>query len=128
MQSDSQLYGGAGGSAFDSQGDAVRSISIRSGSLIDSIQLEYLNGQTSKQLGGSGGSLAQIDLDTDERIVAIFGRSGAFVDSLTFVTNVGRIFGPYGGDGGSPFQVPECKLSGVFGRSADLVDAIGFHC
>ena len=128
MQADSPLYGGGGGGAFNTQSGSVRSIRIRSGSLIDSIQLVYRNGQTSGYYGGGGGSPAQIDLALNERVVAIFGRSGALVDSLTFVTNLGRIFGPYGGGGGSPFQVSQCNLQGIYGRSGSLIDAIGFHC
>ena len=128
MQSDSGLYGGGGGSPFDSAGDAVRSIRIRSGTLIDSIQFVYWNGQTSGSYGGTGGSPATIDLSPGESIIVIVGQSGSLVDRLTFVTNFGRVFGPYGGSGGSPFQVSNCNLRGIFGRSGSLIDAIGFHC
>ena len=129
MQADSPLYGGGGGSAFNTEGFSVKSIRIRSGSLIDSIQLVYSNGQTSGYYGGGGGTPVQFDLNcVDEYVVAIFGRSGAMVDSLTFVTNLGRIFGPYGGGGGNPFQVSQCNLRGIYGRSGSMIDAIGFHC
>ena len=128
VQSDTPLYGGGGGRAFNTRGGAVRSIRIRSGRLIDSIQLVYRNGQTSGYYGGGGGSPAQIDLASGETVNVIFGRSGSLVDSLTFVTNRGRVFGPYGGGGGSPFHVTNCNLSGIYGRSGSLIDAIGFHC
>ena len=102
MQADSPLYGRGGGSAFNTQGlTSVKSIRIRSGSLIDSIQPVYSNGQTSVCMGTTAAveepQPKSIRLNVSEKIVAIFGRSGALVDSLTFVTNLGRIFRPYGG-------------------------------
>ena len=107
----------------------MASIRIRSGTLIDSIQLVYQNGGTSGYYGGSGGSPTEIDLANGENVVTILGRSGSEIDSLTFVTNMGRIFGPYGGSGGNPFQVSQCgNFRGIFGRSGSMVDAIGFHC
>ena len=80
--------------------------------------------------GGNGGTQSQIDIDVDneERIVAIFGRSYDYLDSLGFITNKGRIFGPYGGTGGTPFKVESCNIGGIYGRSYDWIDSIGFYC
>ena len=103
-------------------------INIRSGSLIDSIELVYQNGQSSGVYGGGGGDPASFVLGSGESVVAISGRSGSMVDSLTFYTNMGRIFGPLGGGGGSPFHVALCNLQGIYGRSGSMLDAIGFHC
>ncbi|KAL5497101.1 hypothetical protein EMCRGX_G013507 [Ephydatia muelleri] len=127
-QFDSPLYGGGGGGAFNSLGGAVKQINIRSGSLIDAIQLVYQNGQSSGVYGGSGGAPASFVLGSGESVVAIAGRSGALVDSLTFYTNMGRIFGPLGGGGGSSFHVSQCDFQGIYGRSGSMLDAIGFHC
>ena len=128
MRYATQLYGGEGGSPFNFQGGTLRAINIRSAKLIDSIQLEFENGEISGYYGGNGGDAYRINLLSDEYIVTINGRSAAKVDSLTFVTNTGRVFGPYGGTGGDPFQVSNCKLKGIFGRSGTLIDAIGFNC
>ena len=106
----------------------MKQINIRSGSLIDSIQLFYQSGQSSGVYGGGGGSLASFVLEPREFVVAISGRSGSMVDSLTFHTNMGRIIGPLGGGGGSPFYVSQCTLNGIYGRSGSRLDAIGFFC
>ena len=129
-------YGGGGGGAFHEFIDGchaiVRKIIIRSGRLIDAIQVTYKkrNGRlyTSRQRGGNGGGKSTIILRRGEIIVGIFGKTGRLVDQLGFVTNHGRIFGPYGGNGGGSFKVHGCHLRGIFGRSGSLIDSIGFYC
>ena len=131
-------YGGGGGGAFhnfvDSCNAVVSKIQIRSGSLIDAIQVTYKlsTGQeyTAPRHGGGGGGLnvITINVDSGERIIGISGRTGSLVDQLTFFTNHGRIFGPYGGNGGGQFTVNGCLLRGVLGRSGSLLDSIGFYC
>ena len=131
-------FGGGGGGSFNELpnncGAVVRRIVLRSGSLIDAIQVTYRlsNGQdsTGSNYGGTGGGKHTIDIDVDngERLIGVFGKSGSRVDQLGFVTNKGRIFGPYGGCGGGSFTVNSCLVRGIFGRSGSGIDSIGFHC
>lgn len=103
-------FGGGGGDVFseilDNCGAVIQRIEIRSGGVIDSIQITYRlsSGKcyTGDLHGGAGGQLHTIDIDVvrGERIIDVFGKSGALVDQLGFITNQGRIFGPYGGSGG----------------------------
>lgn len=88
----------------------LRSIAVRSGSLIDSLQVSatttthtlsvvisktqqcyYRDGQVGGKYGGDGGNSASFDLDTDEYITSIEGRTGARVDALVFVTSKGSM-------------------------------------
>lgn len=131
-------FGGGGGEAFnelpDNCGATIRRIVIRSGSVIDGIHIIYRlsNGQeyTGEHYGGHGGGLHTVNINTDggERIIGVSGKAGGFVDQLEFVTNWGRILGPYGGCGGGNFKVNSCHVRGIYGRSAALVDSIGFFC
>ena len=131
-------FGGSGGGAFielpDNCHAFVSKIYIRSGHVIDAIQLtyQYSDGSqhTSNYHGGRGGSSTKIILDVSggERVIGVFGRSGAHVDRLTFITNKGRVFGPYGRPGGSPFTVNSCNIKGIHGRAGEKMDSIGFYC
>ena len=131
-------FGGGGGGAFNELpgncGGTIRSVRLRSGSRIDSIQITYRlsNGQdyTGAHHGGTGGGLRTFNVDVDggERIVGVFGKSGSEVDRLGFVSNRGRIFGPYGGNGGGNFNVNSCNVRGIYGRSGSRLDSIGFFC
>ena len=131
-------YGGGGGGAFveipDHCNAVVSQIFIRSATLVDAIQLtyQYSNGlqYTSGYHGGTGGTAHRITINVSqgERVVGVFGRTGSLVDRLGFVTNWGRVFGPYGGCGGVPFKVESCTIKGIHGRSARLLDSIGFFC
>ena len=131
-------YGGSDGNAFNELpnncGASVSQILIRSGSVIDAIQLTYRYSDGTYHTGGyyggtGGGSYTdKVDLTGGEEIIGILGRSAVLVDQLGFVTNKGRIFGPYGETGGSDFKVQSCIIRGIFGRSAALLDSIGFQC
>ncbi|KAL5496908.1 hypothetical protein EMCRGX_G013281 [Ephydatia muelleri] len=135
-----QLHGGHGGSAFDHfssgiQGAKIKAILIRSGKMIDSIQVVYKVPEAGKDEtkitdvhGGKGGTehIFEIDVDHGEFITDVFGRSGRLVDKLWFLTNKGRVLGPVGGDGGVMFH-ESCRLRGFFGRSGKMLDSIGFH-
>ena len=131
-------YGGGGGTPFNEIPDncnaIIQRIMIRSAALVDGIQLIYKlsNGQsfTGKHYGGSGGVLHTEDINVDmgEKVIAVFGKAGHYVDQLLFFTNWGRILGPYGGNGGGNFKVNSCLVRGIFGRSASLLDSIGFLC
>jgi hypothetical protein len=82
--------------------------------------------------GSQGGTEDSFTLKPGETIVAIRGRTGDFVDSIEFRTSAGASYG-YGGDGGESSidwdfgatsqDFP--RFVGFFGRSGDLVDAIG---
>ena len=132
------LYGGSGGGAFSEHPDicaaTVISIIIRSGSLVDGIQLKYnLADGTYYQgshHGGYGGGYEEfwLDFNAGERVVGVLGKSGNLVDQLGFITSLGRTIGPYGGSGGSSFKVDGCQVRGIYGRSGSLLDSIGFYC
>ncbi len=135
-------YGGGGGGAFNDFtsntgsdcGTRVSKITIRSGRRVDAIQLTYRlsngNTVTGPKHGGNGGgqTVYNIDIAGGEEIVYVGGRSGSRVDRLEFVTNKGRILGPHGGGGGGAFAQSQCKLRGIYGRSGNEVDRIGFYC
>ena len=126
---------GSGGGAFPGNCRAtIKRVRIRSGTLVDSIQITYRlrNGKyyTDAHHGGTGGGLHtfNVNVGKGERITGVFGRSGKELDQLGFITNWGRIFGPYGGNGGGYFNVNRCNVRGVFGRSGSRIDGIGFFC
>ncbi len=136
----SPTYGGDGGSPFDDRlsatGDiiGIASITIRSGSFVDSIQVVYdlADGSTysAPQHGGNGGSEVTITLGRDEQVYQVTGRSGSYVDQLTFHTRMPdgstKEYGPYGGNGGSPFSIPGVDV-GFFGRSGAYLDQVGIY-
>ena len=124
--------GGDGGDAFqDDLAEVSRLIglNIRAGEYVDALQCIWSTpaGSTvsGTQHGGGGGSLNQILLSNNEYIVRVDGRSGIYIDQLTFTTNLENVFGPFGGDGGDPFSLPNLSVGGFFGRSGDLLDAVG---
>jgi hypothetical protein len=130
-------FGGQGGSPFQDPGpipDLTRltNITIRSGTLIDSIAATYLLPDGSSQTfshGGGGGTATQIHFHPGEQIVSVAGRSGALLDNICFFTEdpqgTRRTYGPFGGNGGNPFTVNR-KVHGFFGRSGALIDQLGF--
>jgi hypothetical protein len=137
----SQQYGGTGGDVFsdpvltlDPPAVGIKSITIRSGSEVDSIQMSYLlsDGTTydGPAHGGSGGSPTTINFAPSEKILAIVGRSGSEIDQLNFltITDTGQrnTYGPYGGDGGDQF-ILNAEVLGIFGRSGSELDAVGFY-
>lgn len=140
------LYGGGGGNPFSDQlpdGASIIEVLIRHGEYVDGIQLVWEladgSGVFGPYHGGQGGDVDSFVLGPGELIDVINGRSGDLVDSLTFQTSLGHTYGPYGGGGGQPFEeifrsepTPMANtrvirpLRGIFGRSGDLLDAIGF--
>ena len=83
-------FGGGGGSRFNEVPDncnaMIKRVLIRSGSLVDGIQIIYRlsNGQsfTGKHHGGGTGGLHTFDINVDqgERVIAVFGKGGHYVD------------------------------------------------
>lgn len=81
----SDTAGGKGGGAFDhwkeskQQLGRIMSITVRSGTLIDGLTVNYAGGYSYK-CGGNGGSADTIYLKEDEWITDVFGRSGSLID------------------------------------------------
>jgi hypothetical protein len=134
------LFGGTGGNAFDDITAAkaivvcIKSITIRSGSRVDAIQVTYLlsTGSTFQAAphGGTGGDPHTINFAEGENIIILEGRSGDRVDQLKFTTRDSagktKVYGPYGGSGGDAFIV-NGVVGGFFGRSGSGLDAIGAY-
>ncbi|GJM94563.1 hypothetical protein PR202_ga11220 [Eleusine coracana subsp. coracana] len=136
------LWGGGGGELHDIAVAPHRldSIVIRCDWAVDAISFTYtaIDGTSHKagQWGGSGGRKREVKLGETEFIKEISGTYGPFeghagiVRSLTFVTNVGK-HGPFGNSKeGTPFIVPlqnGGRVVGFFGRSGQLLDAIGIY-
>jgi jacalin-like lectin domain-containing protein len=127
-------YGGGGGNTFSddiTQSCRVQQVNIQSGDYVDAIQMEYVTPAgtviTGPLHGGPGGTAVSFELAPNEQIVTISGSSGDFVDSLTFTTSLGNVWGPYGGSGGAPFSITGVNVGGIFGRSGQFLDAIGFY-
>lgn len=108
-------------------------IRIRSGKLIDAIQVVYNftdNGVTyvTGRFGGSGGRQHVFKLDDDEYIKEMRGRCDNLIHSINFVTNKKRS-PTYGGNGGSRFfryrAADNIEIAGFFGRTGLHVDSIG---
>ena len=138
----SDSYGGSGGGAWDDDIRnysppivGVRSITIRHGNQVDSLQVTYLladgSTYTAPKHGGTGGSQSSFTLAQDEMIIRVEGKTNnTLVDQLTFVTrnSSGNIteYGPYGKTGQKDFSV-EGYVVGFFGRSGNLLDGLGFY-
>ena len=137
----STIFGGAGGQEFDDYAlesgiVSIKSISIRSGNQVDSIQVTYrlANGQTwtSARHGGGGGELSVLTLGEGDYISKIEGKTnGVLVDQLliTVTRDNGsvKVFGPFGSTGKTPFTI-EGNIIAFFGRAGNLMDSIGFYC
>jgi len=126
--------GGAGGSSFVDMalnGVGIASISVRSGNLIDSIQLTYRYGN--KHIiglahGGKGGKSSTFRLSAGEVITELGGRSGKYVDSLYIRTSKNRVKKWGGKGGGKAYRFTGSKqspITGIWGRSGKFLDAIG---
>ena len=130
------LAGGRGGNPFsDTQpaaGTRVTEVRVRSGEMIDAVQMVYATVSGSSSLagqhGGSGGRLNVFRLDADEYITGISGRHGEMIDSLRIHTNK-KTSPLYGGSGGSrdyQIEVPTgTEALGFVGRAGERLDAIG---
>ena len=125
----SPAYGGGGGTAFDDSSfrGPITRITVRSAAKVDSIQVTY-DGKPAGQHGGGGGNPHDVSFAPGEQIIAVFGRYATNVDQIGFVTQFPngelRQHGPWGGDGGNPFYIIG-KVSSFFGRSAQILDAVG---
>ena len=137
----SPSFGGSGGNMFDDYVQesgivSIKSISIRSGNQVDSIQVTYLlaNGQTktNDRHGGGGGVHSLVTLNKGDYISKVEGKTnGVLIDQLliTVTREDGsvKVFGPYGKTGQTPFKV-EGNIVAFFGSAGNLMDSIGFYC
>ena len=133
----SQLFGGSGGKAFDDLEKhpgivGIRGLIVRSGNSIDSFQAVYQlkDGSTvvGPRHGGLGGSEKRFMLDEGEVLIGMEAKtSGVLVDQLIFYSNRDRQYGPYGSSCTETFKTggTDQELTSFFGRSGQLVDAIG---
>jgi hypothetical protein len=127
-------HGGTGGDAFDDLSDSgtllgkIASITVRSGSLVDSITVQY-GDKPGKARGGSGGREDTFNLDDNEWLTELRGRSGSELDQVQFVLSSGRISPVYGGNGGQAFTERRYNsvIKAFFGRSGSLVDQLGVY-
>ena len=129
--------GGGGGGPFNDEsllqaGTRVARVVIRTGALVDSVEITHARPNGSlvdlPHHGGFGGGEQRLDLNIGERITQIDGRYGQLVDSINIRTTQNRVLSG-GGDGGVDGYVyqapPGFEIVGFFGRSGELMDAIG---
>ncbi|KAE8769856.1 32 kDa protein [Hordeum vulgare] len=136
-------WGGNGGGDKDILEAVPRrmeSITVSSGSIVDSIKFSYVDqtGQkhTAGPWGGSGGNQNTFMLGASEFVKEVSGTFGIYdkdrhniITSLKFITNV-KTYGPFGEAKGTPFTIPVQKNSsivGFFGRSGIYLDALGVY-
>ena len=121
----------------------ISKINVKSGQVVDSISLVYIDENdvtTAVSHGGPGGEDHELTLREDEHVIQIAVRSSnKVVQNLTFRTNLGRVLGPCGGKGGllsmgfgGKERYVDCPgdgfgLIGIKGRKGKFLDAIGFH-
>ncbi|CAO2146672.1 unnamed protein product, partial [Urochloa humidicola] len=115
------------------------SITISSGTIIDSIEFSYSDHDGLCHIigpwGGCEGKNKIIQLHPAEFLTGISGTIGPFksllnvITSLTFVTNA-RSYGPFGKGHGTPFHTQmqnNGMIVGFFGRSSQYLNAIGVY-
>lgn len=127
--------GGLGGTAFDDSGSGITSIKLCGATLVDSIETTYVGGAVVKH-GGNGGTcetmhfpgvgvvLPGVSSTPLQKITGCF--NGNTINSLTLVRSDGATL-TKGICTGVPFSygTPGYSISGFYGRSATLLDAIG---
>lgn len=137
----SPFYGGDGGGPFDDIEDrgfmtpvvGIKKIVINSNKSegILSIQVTYKlsNGEIyegEKHGTRSGNIIDELVLDDDEFITQVTGKYADLINSLQIKTNKGQCKKIDGEGGNKSFDVIG-KITGFFGRSGDMLDAIGMY-
>jgi hypothetical protein len=145
MSTTPDLVGGGGGSSFSTGAvGKVKSVNLRSGKYIDSIQLSYTTSHyVYPPYGGDGGVpgsfTADVTLPANEVIVGVEVLYGKYIDNLRFITNKGKATS-FGGNGKDtyndqvryyPVEAKKCEfrappgthLVGMQGRSGKYLDA-----
>ena len=140
-------YGGRTGVSFadittNPCGVSIRTIYIRSGAIVDAIQIEYQypDGRryTGPRRGGDGGGGDRIiPVNPGEEIIGVFGSTGTLWNGLTLVsrlylvkrTSSGgvSIYGPYGTYASTNTFVVIGDIKSIYGRHGEFLDAIGFY-
>ncbi|XP_044954245.1 horcolin-like [Hordeum vulgare subsp. vulgare] len=133
-------WGGEGGSEcdIDTKSSVMLSVTIRSGDTINAISFVYLGSDgrvySVGPWGGTGGKQVQIFFDPTNYVEEISGTMGTYggndvVPSLKIVPYKGNP-NTFGIAKGTPFRIPVLdggKIVGFFGRSSDVLDAIGLY-
>lgn len=123
--------GGTGGQPFVTTPEQWwDAIAVRAGAWIDGLRIDSNNHITGRQIGGTGGTEAVLDLDHDRtRIQTVFGtHDGEHIRQLGFRTITGQQWGPVGTGGDQAFElhVPVGhRLIGFHGRAGSYLDALG---
>lgn len=126
-----RLHGGSGGKPFNdalSNGDRVKSLWIAAGSLIDSVQIAYSNGNRTSRHGGMGGTGTWTHFEQDESILEISGYTDRHVCFLAIRTTHRLIEAGKPLLQAKPFAIraPEgTHIIGLHGRCAHYLDAVG---
>lgn len=110
---------------------SIKGIAIQHGRRIESILVEYTDGENeikTESIGNNTGEWSYIDLEEGEFITYITGQAGTLIDQLTFHTSLRRKFGPYGGNGGEYFEItvpPNALIIGFAGKAGPSIKQIG---
>ncbi|CAM0958756.1 unnamed protein product [Alopecurus aequalis] len=133
--------GGPGGDERNAQVTPGRlsSVTIHSGGTIDAISFTYIGTDYVQYSAGPWGRTlnteSTITLEPTDYVTAISGTIGRAYDNEPVVTSLkistfkGKDNKTYGTPNGTPFHIPvhEGKVVGFFGRSGDMLDAIGIY-
>ncbi|CAL4991023.1 unnamed protein product [Urochloa decumbens] len=135
-------WGGNGGRPWDINmvPSRLQSMTIRSSSVVNSLEFSYLDSDGQKHTagpwGGPNGSAYTIHFGASEFLTGVYGTAGRFTDvpedvitSLTLFSNT-RSYGPFGHGGGTSFQMSKHSngsIVGFFGRAESYLDAIGIY-
>ncbi|XP_047052630.1 horcolin-like [Lolium rigidum] len=134
-------WGGAGGDERNVQAMPRRlvSVTIHSGEGIDGISFTYVGSDYVQYTEGPWGRTLNnentITIDPTDYVTEISGTFGTAYDntivtSLKIATFNDQYPVTYGTPNGTPFHIPVLnggKVVGFFGRSGDLLDAIGVY-
>lgn len=86
-------WGGNGGNPFADPEKSftipITKVALRSGSLIDNIQMFY-GGDSPGAHGGTGGNHTEMQLNPGEHISRVMGTCDPYIHTLTFITSMGR--------------------------------------
>jgi hypothetical protein len=79
----------------------VRKVVVRSGEMVDSVQLGFANGLDSIRVGGDGGNEETWTVPEGEYISQIIITNDVYINSLRFVTNKGTSSNKFGTGNGT---------------------------
>ena len=121
----------------------ITDIWVRSGSLVDAIQVQYNHSDNGKMLspkrGGGGGIMTHIPVNHGEKIFGIMGDIYVSADDNNnkVITNIrilkltsektSELYGPFGSRKGASDFVVIGDIKSIFGYSDHYLRAIGFY-